>query len=112
MSATPQTTRFSRPPETQIDSRVPLATNWIYSREWDLKSAIHERGLGLAFDFDEISGPGYLWQRPADLCFVYAFDGADGIHVPGFDVEEVVASFEEARERIRKFVLDEFGETL
>jgi hypothetical protein len=112
MSATPQTTRFSRPHRTLVDSRVPLATNWIYSRESALKSAIHARGLGLAFDFDEVPGSGYVWQRPADLCFVYAFDGAGGIHVPGATGEEVVASFEEAEALIRKFVLSEFGETL
>ncbi len=110
--ATSQSTRFSRPPRTPIDSRVPLATNWIYSRESDLKAAIHARGLGLAFDFDEVPGSGYLWQRPASLCFVYAYDGAGGIHVPGADGEEVVASLEEAEELIRRFVLDEFGETL
>ena len=112
MSARPQTTRFSRPPKTLIDSGVPLATKWLCSRERDLKSAIHARGLGLAFDFDEIPGPGYLWQRPADLCFVYAYEGADGIHVPLVDGEEIVATFQDAEKLIRKFVLDEFGEAL
>ncbi|MGB6497090.1 MAG: hypothetical protein WA853_20480 [Candidatus Acidiferrum sp.] len=112
MSATPQITRFSRPPRTPIAPEVPLATNWMYSRESDLKAAIHARGLGLAFDFDEVPGSGYLWQRPASLCFIYAYDCGDGIHVPGATGEEVVASFEEAEALIRKFVLSEFGETL
>ena len=112
MSAKPQVIRFSRPLKTLVDPRVPLATCWIYSRELDLKAAIHARGLGLAFDFDEIPGSGYLWQRPADTCFVYAFDGAGGIHVPGVDGEEVVQTVDEATDLVRKFVLDEFGETL
>lgn len=112
MSATPQTTRFSRSPNTRFAPHVPLATRWIYSRERDLKSAIHARGLGLALDFDEVPGTGYLWQRPADLAFVYAFDGADGIHVTSIDGEEVVQTFEGAADLLRKFVLDEFGEAL
>lgn len=112
MSAESQTTRFSRPPDTSARSSVPLATKWIYSRERDLKAAIHARGLGLAFDFDEIPGSGYLWQRPADTCFVYAFDGAGGIHVPGVDGEEVVQTIEEAAHLVREFVLSEFGEAL
>lgn len=89
-----------------------LSTNWIFTREADLKHAIHGRGLGLCFDFEEIAGSGYLWQRPASLCFVYAYDAEDGIHVPGFDGDEVVATVEEATELVRKFVLDEFGESI
>jgi hypothetical protein len=89
-----------------------LATRWLFTRAEDLKAEIHARGLGLSLSFEEVTGSGYLWQRPADLAFVYAYDGEDGIHVPLIDGEEIVATLEEAEELIRKFVLDEFGEKL
>lgn len=89
-----------------------LSTSWIFTREADLKYAIHGRGLGLGFDFEEITGSGYLWQRPASLCFVYAYDAEDGIHVPFLLGEKVVQTVEEATELIRKLVLDEFGEAI